>query len=132
MTDTYTDIIQTAYSEGRPLSEVEYEELEMTHSEIGALFVRERWQFSEDLAEAILLYEYAPELSPRNPLAEALYVSDRICIAAGLTNGALGDPSRQYPEPMEKLEAMGYSEETQEKLVSAVKEISETLDSYLS
>lgn len=131
ITDEYSEIIQMAYAEERSLVEVEFETLELTHQEIGALFVQQKWRFDDDVADAIVLHEFAPEVQPRNPIADAVYVADRICIAAGLTNGTLGDPKTQMPEPMKHLEEMGVAEQTQEKLVEIAKELSTSLDSFL-
>lgn len=132
MTEEYTEIIQTAYSEGRPLDEVEYEAWGLTHSDVGAIFVRETWELDERIAEALLMFERAPDLSPRDPLADVLYVADNLCIAAGLTNGALGDPKLQYPDPLKRLGEMGYSEGTIEALLKIIRDLAGALEGFLT
>lgn len=131
ITDEYTEVIQSAYAEGRPLSDVEFETFETTHQEIGALFVQKQWKFSDEVVTAILQHEYAPDVKPTNPIASAVYVADRICISTGLTNGTLSDPSVQMPDPLARLEAMGVSQASQEKLIEICNDLSETLDSFL-
>ncbi|MFH0884063.1 MAG: HDOD domain-containing protein [bacterium] len=131
LTEEYTEIIQTAFSEGRPLNEVEYEVWGLTHADVGAIFITENWELDERIAEALLQFEQAPDLTPRNPLAEALYVADSLCIAAGLTNGALGDPKLQYPEPLKRMEELGYSEGTVEALMNIITELAGSLEHFL-
>ncbi len=132
MTEEYSGIIQTAFSEGRPLYEVEFETWGLTHSDVGAIFVADHWELDEQIAEAVLQYERALDQTPRDPLAEALYAADNLCIAAGLPNGALGDASLQYPHPLKRFEELGYSEETTQSLLAIVTELAGSLESFLA
>jgi len=131
LTNEYTEVIEQAYSELRPLTEVENDILGITHSQVGAVYVVERWELDERIAEAIVQYEFVPEFDNEDPLVISLYAADSLCIAAGLPNGTLSDPEQQYPNPLQHMEKLGYDEATTESFVKFISELATSLESFL-
>lgn len=68
-----------------------------THYEIGS-WLAERWNFPDQLVEAIA-FHHQPHLAPKNPILPALiYLAEYICFRSGILNIEYGDHDESFNE----------------------------------
>lgn len=68
-----------------------------THYEIGS-WLAERWNFPDQLVEAIA-FHHQPHLAPKNPVLPALiYLAEYICFRSGILNIEYGDHDESFNE----------------------------------
>ncbi len=82
-------ILELAYEEQVPFDEAERRVLGIDHAEVGSILL-ERWQFPEDLVQAVR-WQYHPENVSTDPvLADLVHVAGILCIQCGLGTGVDG------------------------------------------
>lgn len=85
----FAEIVRRVSDENLSFSEAEHAVLGFSHEEIGAK-VAEKWQVPEHITLCIRYHHEPKELTPPDPLVDAVYLANCVCLLLGIGLGSDG------------------------------------------
>jgi len=85
----FAEIVRRVNEDNLSFSEAEHAVLGFSHEEIGAR-VAEKWQVPAHIARCIRYHHQPNNLAPPDPLVDAVYLADCVCLLLGIGLGADG------------------------------------------
>jgi HD-like signal output (HDOD) protein len=112
------DIIQEVYNDGADFFEVELRTLGFTHTDVGQM-IADKWRFSLDIEDAIANHHQPGQARSAPELTHIVSMANSICHK--LEVGPTRKPDLDLSE-MESTKALGLSQASIEKILSAMRE----------
>ncbi len=112
------DIIQEVYNDGADFFEVELRTLGFTHTDVGQM-IADKWRFSLDIEDAIANHHQPSQARSAPELTHIVSMANSICHK--LEVGPTRKPDLDLSE-MESTKALGLSQASIEKILSAMRE----------